>query len=247
VLRHRRAGGEALDDARLAAAPAAAAAAVAESAAAATGDGRARACGEHARAADTCARAVAAAVSPVPPVLIACTVAQGLPLPHAFARAHGAAASTPRAAEAPLAFEPPESRPPAQLSPPPAAWLVAQGGLSSERPARPSPASVRAASGAAPVNFTAPLVVSAPAHTLVAPAPSPAARAAILLWVGTTAAAGAQALGTLPTSTQPPLCLRHGGSSSPGPCPRCRCSRRCPRRRQAHRRWARDWTDGPRG
>jgi hypothetical protein len=46
--------------------------------------------------------------------------------------------------------------------PPPAAWLGAQAGLSSERSARPLPVSVRAASGAAPVIFAAPLVVKRP-------------------------------------------------------------------------------------
>jgi hypothetical protein len=48
-----------------------------------------------------------------------------------------------------LACEPPKHRPPARLPPPPAARFRAQAGLSSERSARLSPASVRAAFGAA--------------------------------------------------------------------------------------------------
>jgi hypothetical protein len=75
-----------------------------------------------------------------------------------------------RAAEVPLACRLPKPRPPARLPPPPAAWLGAQAGLSSKRLARPSPASVRAASGTALVIFTALLVVSAPAPTRPAPA-----------------------------------------------------------------------------
>jgi hypothetical protein len=77
-----------------------------------------------------------------------CSGAQGLSLPHAPARVHGEAALKPRAAEVPLACEPVKPRPPAQLPPPPAAWSGAQRGLSSEWPARQSPANVAAASGA---------------------------------------------------------------------------------------------------
>jgi hypothetical protein len=126
------------------------------------------------------------------------------PLPHAPARAHGAPASKPRVAEVPLACGPPKPLPPARLPPPPAAWLGARAGLSSERSARPLPASVRAASGAALVIFTAPLVVSAPAPTRPASAPSPAVRAAKVPWLGTRAAAGAQVQRRLPTCTLPP-------------------------------------------
>jgi hypothetical protein len=126
------------------------------------------------------------------------------PLPHAPARAHGAAALRPRVAEVPVACGPPKPRPPAQLPLPPAAWLGARAGLSSKRSARPLPASVRAASGAALVIFTAPLVVRAPAPTWLASAQSPTMRAAKVLWLGTTAAAGAQAPRTLPTCTLPP-------------------------------------------
>jgi hypothetical protein len=50
------------------------------------------------------------------------------PLPHAPARAHGAAAPTPHVAGVPLACGPPKPRPPARLPPPPAAWLGARQG-----------------------------------------------------------------------------------------------------------------------
>jgi hypothetical protein len=159
------------------------------------------------------------------------------PLPHAPARAHGAAAPTPCVAEVPLACGPPKPRPSARLPPPPAAWLGARAGLSSGRSARPLPASVRAASGAALVIFTAPLVASAPAPTRPAPAPSPAARAAKIQWLGTTAAAGAQVPCTLPTCTLPPPLPTPQRQQQP--CHRCRCRRRHPRRRQARMRRAR--------
>jgi hypothetical protein len=51
------------------------------------------------------------------------------PLPHAPARAHGAAAPSPHVAEVLLACGPPKPRPPARLPPPPAAWLGARAGL----------------------------------------------------------------------------------------------------------------------
>jgi hypothetical protein len=79
-----------------------------------------------------------------------------------------------------------------------------RAGLSSERSARPLPASVRAASGAALVIFTAPLVDSALAPTWPASAPSQAVQAAEIPLLGSTAAAGAQAPRTLPTCTLPP-------------------------------------------
>jgi hypothetical protein len=91
-----------------------------------------------------------------------------------------------------------------RLPPPPAAWSGARAGLSSERSSRPLPASVRAASGTALVIFTAPLVVSAPAPTWPASAPSQAVQAAKVPWLGTTAAAGAKAPRTLQTCTLPP-------------------------------------------
>jgi hypothetical protein len=113
----------------------------------------------------------------------------------------------PRAAEVPLACGPPKPRPPAQLPSPPGAWLGAQAGLSSERPARPSPASVRAASGAALVIYTAPLAISVPVpHRQLlrqrqqASIETPAGRQ----HVHSTAAAGAQVPRTLPTCTLPP-------------------------------------------
>jgi hypothetical protein len=84
----------------------------------------------------------------------------------------------------PWACEPPKPWPPARLPSPPAAWLGAQAGLSSERSERPVPASVRAASVAAPVIFPVPPVVSAPAPTRPALAPTPAARASSDIPVG---------------------------------------------------------------
>jgi hypothetical protein len=159
------------------------------------------------------------------------------PLPHAPARTHGAAAPSPHVADVPLACGPPEPRPPARLPPPPAAWLGARAGLSSERSARPLPASVRAASGTALVIFTASLVVSGPALTWPASAPSPAVQAAKVPWLGTTAAAGAQATRTLPTCTIPPPLSTPWRQQQP--CHRCRCSRRRPSRRQARMRRAR--------
>jgi hypothetical protein len=163
-------------------------------------------------------------------------------LPHAPARAHGATYPTPRVAEVPLSCGPPKLRPPARLPPPPAAWLDARAGLSSERSVRSLPASVRAASGAVLVIFTALLVVSAPAPTWPAPAPSPAVRAAKSRgW----APQRSQALRRRARYRRAPSrhrCLRHSGSSSRVTAAAAAAAAHAGGRRACA---GLDWTDGP--